>query len=177
MDIEVLLSCMHQADNSIVKKTNINSDALVINQCNRESYDKYSDQRGNFIRIVSTTERGLSRSRNMAINLAQADICLICDDDEILDDQYVYKILKAFENNPKADVICFALKGLNKKYPKEIVKINFLSALKISSVQIAFRRDKIIKNKIRFDETVGSGVSNAGGEENIFLYNCLRKKT
>ena len=30
-------------------------------------------------------------------------------------------------------------------------------------------------NGIKFDETLGSGVSKAGGEENMFLYDCIRR--
>ncbi|MCS2641432.1 hypothetical protein NXV97_00520 [Bacteroides fragilis] len=32
-----------------------------------------------------------------------------------------------------------------------------------------------MSSKICFDETIGSGVSEAGGEEVVFLYDCLKK--
>ena len=34
MKLEVLISCMNQIDSRIIEKTNINSDTLIINQCN-----------------------------------------------------------------------------------------------------------------------------------------------
>jgi len=174
MTLEVLISCMHQEDSSLVTKTNISSNALLINQCALNKHEEYYNKENHLIRIRSTTERGLSKSRNLALHLAQGDVCILCDDDEVLDDDYASKILSAFELNPKADIICFAIKGTKKKFFKNRKTIGFLSALKISSWQIAFRREKIVSNKIFFDETVGSGVSRAGGEENIFLYSCLK---
>lgn len=35
MDLQVLVSTMHQKDYSIIEKMNINSDAIIINQCDR----------------------------------------------------------------------------------------------------------------------------------------------
>ena len=86
MTLEVLVSCMHQTDISIIKRSNIQSDVLVINQHDVNDYQEYefTNKRGEVCkaRIISTTERGLSKSRNMAIAKSVGDICMICDDDE-----------------------------------------------------------------------------------------------
>lgn len=174
MKLEVLISCMYQKDLSIAERSMVKSDALIINQSNEDRNEEIRGD-GHLIRMISTTERGLSKSRNMAIINATGDICLICDDDEQLCDDLDRKIVRVFEELPIADIIAFKLDYKNKKYPKCIKKINYLTALKISSVQIAFRRESILKAGILFDESVGSGVSKAGGEEVIFLYNCLKQ--
>lgn len=177
--LQVLISCMRQKDTSIIERSNIQSDVIVINQCDKSDVDKFIYKNKNGLscltKFISTTERGLSKSRNMAIENATADICLICDDDEILDDDYPVKILSAFEENPTADVIAFQIADAGKKYPAKKKKIGYVGALKLASWQLAFRRENIIEKGIRFDETLGSGVSKAGGEENMFVYDCLRK--
>lgn len=61
-----------------------------------------------------------------------------------------------------------------KKYPHKKLKIGYVRALKIASWQLAFKLESIKAKGIRFDETLGSGVSNAGGEEHKFLYDCIR---
>ena len=90
MRLEVLISCMHQKDASIIQRTNIQSDVLIVNQCNenREERFDFKNKKGELCiaRMIYTAERGLSRSRNMALRNAKGDICLICDDDEILED-------------------------------------------------------------------------------------------
>lgn len=178
MTLQVLISCMHQTDHSIVAKSNIQSDVIVVNQCDKNQIEEYSFKNKigeeSRVKFISTTERGLSRSRNMAIKNATADICLICDDDEVLDDDYATKILKAFKEN-SADVLAFQIADIGKHYPANKSKVGYIGALKLASVQLAFRRRGVIENNIKFDETIGSGVSKSGGEENIFLYDCLKR--
>lgn len=40
MTISVLISCMHQKDTSIISRSNVRTNAVVINQCDRESTEK-----------------------------------------------------------------------------------------------------------------------------------------
>lgn len=176
MKLEVILSCMNQTDTNIVSKSNIKSDVVIINQCYNNGY--YEDNLdGKRVRMFSTTDRGLSRSRNLALKNAIGDICLVTDDDEFFLPGYEEKIINAFLNIPTADVIAFQIDRLNgykKKYPNKIKKLTFWDCLKVASVEIAFRRERILEKQIIFDETIGSGVSTAGGEENVFLHNCLK---
>lgn len=180
MTLQVLISCMHQTDHSIVTKSNIQSDVIVVNQCDRNLVEEYFFQNkiGEECRVkfISTTERGLSRSRNMAIKNATADICLICDDDEVLDDNYPTKIIHAFSQNPESSIIAFQLQNTYKRFPSNKKNIGYINALKLASWQLAFKREDISANNIFFDETLGSGVSKAGGEENKFLYDCLKRR-
>lgn len=87
---------------------------------------------------------------------------------------YANLIESAFEENPYSDLIAFALDYSDKKYPRKRINIDYLNALKISSVQIAFRRNSILKNNIFFDERLGAGTGNGAGEEQKFLYDCLK---
>lgn len=180
MKIEVLISCMHQTDASIIEQTRVNSNVLVVNQCDidkQETFDfKNSDDELCKATVIYTTERGLSRSRNMAIYNADSDICLICDDDETLVNDYAKIILRAFEQHPTIDILTFKVHSPRKFfYSDEERKVGYIEAMKTASWQIAFRRESIVKNKIRFDEKMGSGTGNGGGEENKFLFDCIKK--
>lgn len=179
MKIELLLSCMHQFDFSIVEKSNIKSDTLIINQCDKDSIIKRSNFYNNEVSfealMINTIQKGLSKSRNMAISHAQGDICIIADDDESFVENYYDIIKNAYNENPSADLIAFSVVREGKSYPKKSFQINYLHALRISSVQITFRRESIINKSINFDETMGAGSGNGGGEENKFLFDCIRK--
>ena len=133
MKLEVLISCMHQKDCSIIQRSKITSDALIINQCNRNEHIHIVGEYGQKIQMISTTERGLSRSRNKALQNAKGDICLFCDDDEQLVSNYEEIILEAFKNNHQADIIVFWVDIPSKKgkFLKKSKRIKYLDTLKI----------------------------------------------
>ena len=55
--------------------------------------------------------------------------------------------------------------------------MGYIRSMKISSVEITFKRQPIIEAGVRFNESFGSGSGMyAMGEENIFLYDCLKRK-
>ena len=63
MKLEILMSCMHQSDDTLVRASQITSDVVVINQCDREDYAEYPTEHG-LVRMFSTTQRGLTKSRS-----------------------------------------------------------------------------------------------------------------
>ena len=105
---QVLLSAMGLADESYLDTLNVKSDAVIINQCDRDSkktVERNIDGKITHVTYIESTERGLSRSRNMALKNAEADICILCDNDVEYVDGYEDIILKEFKDNPEADII------------------------------------------------------------------------
>lgn len=172
--VEVLMSIMSQNAEEIIKRTNIKSPAVVVNQCDRNDRKNIIINEYN-VNYIDTTDRGLSKSRNLAIQEAKGDYCLLCDDDEVLDDDHVEKIEASFRKYTDADIICFIITRDKKKYPQHNLRINYLNSLRISSVQMVIKRTSIINNNIKFDENFGAGSPNGAGEENIFMFDCLKK--
>lgn len=183
MNLVVLISCMHESDHSIIERTNVQTDVVVINQCDIDSEERFIFVDKNGIEhkalFINTTERGLSCSRNMAMKHAtDAEICLICDDDERLEDDYERLILKAYENNKKPiDVASFAFNRTDKNgsYPKVEKKMGIRRICKTSSVELSFRIKEIQDAGISFDIKMGSGTGNGGGEDIKFMLDCRRK--
>jgi glycosyltransferase involved in cell wall biosynthesis len=178
MKLEVLLSAMHLKDYKYVDSLNIISDCVVINQCDTNSYQEVIDN-GRKIKFISTTDRGLSLSRNMALNNADGDICIFCDNDVEYVPNYQEIILEEYRNNPDYGIIVFFVerrRRLNSKpYFKKRKKIGYLTSMKIFSPEITFRREILDRKKIRFNPEFGAGAKYSMGEENIFLYECLKK--
>lgn len=181
MTFNILISCMHQADASIIERSNVQSDVVVVNQCDRDSVEEFDfvNKKGRtcHAKFICTTERGLSKSRNMAIRNAWGDVCQICDDDEWLADDGEEVILRAYEENPDAALIAFSLirKDIVKTYPVGKRTLGFIQILKFSSLQVTFSRNLLGENDIWFDEKMGSGTGNGGGEENKLMLDCRRK--
>lgn len=181
MTFNILISCMHQADTSIIERSNVQSDVVVVNQCDHDSVQEFDfvNKKGEtcHAKFICTTERGLSKSRNMAIRNAWGDVCQICDDDEWLADNGEEVILRAYAENPDAALIAFSLirKYTVKTYPVGKRSLGFIQILKTSSQQVTFSRNLLGKNDIWFDEKMGSGTGNGGGEENKLMLDCRRK--
>lgn len=168
MDFQVLIAAMNETSLRIIQESNIKSPALIINQCNNDGYEEVDDTI-----ILSCRERGLSKSRNKAIENAEGEICLIADDDEYFIDGLQETVLKAYAELPDADIIVFGVSSKKNMYdrPRRIKKWHLL---KVSSVQISFKLNSV-KNKVAFDEKLGAGTGNGAGEENKFLLDCYKK--
>ena len=175
MKLQVLLSAMFLEGYEYINSLHISGDCLVVNQCERDSSDTIMEKKRT-VRYIETTERGLSKSRNMAIQNADADVCILCDNDVEYVEGYEALICDAFATHPTADIIVFYIQRKEKpqpNYPTER-KMDYLSVLKIFSPEVAFRRDAVLNNGITFNERFGAGAHYYMGEENLFLYDCLR---
>lgn len=171
MKLEILLSCMHQSDDTLVRQSQLTGDVVVINQCDQEAYAEYSTEDG-IVRFFSTRQRGLTKSRNMAIAKSQADICMLCDDDEVFVPDYEKKILAAYESLPQADVIVFKMVNRPPSFEDQVMPLRFPKTMKVSSWQISFRRQRLLETGVRFDELLGAGTGNGAEEELKFLRDC-----
>ena len=177
MNIEVLVSTMNQTSKfSIIKKLKIKN-CVIINQITK-NIKTIADDTSTNQKFFSFEEKGLSKSRNKAIKYSSSKICLIADDDMYYVDDYEKIVETAFKENLNADIIAFVVDNENLNRRKKILKegkISLIRTMKLQSVQIAFRRESIISNNLSFDENFGAGSTYPWGEENIFLFDCIRK--
>ena len=88
MKVQLLIATMNQIDDSILQKMNIQSDAIVGNQCNENSI-RTLDYHGSRITFLNFDERGVGLNRNNALMRATADYCVFTDDDVVFYDNYV----------------------------------------------------------------------------------------
>lgn len=173
MNVEVLLSCMFKNEFSIINDSNLkNVKTLIINQCDEEKEINLDQNH----KIINTKTRGLSISRNLALNSATGDICLLCDDDEYFIEDLDTKIIKVYENLKNADIIIFKIKNCPNKLGNKVRRLSKLELMRVSSVQISFKRNPICDKNIRFDSNLGAGTERGSGEENKFLLDCYNKK-
>lgn len=173
MRVQVLMSCMNLQGFEIVEKSKIKSDVLIVNQCGEEKLEEKTTDGYQAIKY-STTERGLSRSRNMAINKSDADICILCDDDECFVEGYAEKVEEAFQKYADADIIIWDMANWESKFNSKMQYLKFPNILKVSSCQISFRREKIKEQNLSFNVHMGAGTGNGAGEENKFLLDCIK---
>ena len=171
MKVEVLMSVMNQTDMSIGHQSHVDTDLLIINQCD---HDDYTEQvvNGHTWRMLSTTERGLAKSRNMAIRNAKGDICVLADDDEVYEQNVWPAIINSFDSLPDAAAIVFNVNRINYTMKKKYYRIMTTRVAPAyrgyGSVQMAFRLDVIRDCNVLFNEKFGSGTEWGGGEDILF---------
>ena len=174
MNLDVLLSAMYLEDYHYIDSLNIKGNCVIVNQCDRTRQRLVLDK-GRSIQYIETTERGLSKSRNMAIDNSVADICMLCDNDVEFMEGYEHEIIQEYEKHPDYDVIAFHVES-DGIHPSPVFKserrLNCISCLKICSVEISFRRTSV--QKVHFNELIGAGTTFKMGEENAFLTECIR---
>ena len=178
MLLEILISTMNRTDFSFLENMFINNNIgdfqiLIINQTSKEHILK---PKSSNIRVINSFEKGLSKSRNLAIKNAIGDICLLADDDVKYLKDFREVVLEAFNKFKKADIMTFQMvdeRGrLFKDYP-DILKHNKKTVITVNSVVIAFKRDVLELNSVRFNEYFGLGSTFQTADEYIFLRNAL----
>lgn len=177
MKIEVLLSCMHQKDFSITEKMNLTTDILIVNQCDENRYEERVVN-GRKERMIYTTQRGLSQSRNELLNNMVGDIGILCDDDVIYEKDYEEKIRRAYLELKNADIIVFDTIMLNTLSKREkIMRIRKAPKYKnYGSVRITFKRDSFYNKNLWFNRNFGSGAKYSSGEESLLIRGANNKK-
>lgn len=179
MKLEILLSCMNEKNFDFLDKFKLESDILIVNQCDENGYME-ERRNGHLCRMLKTTRRGLSQSRNELLNNMIGDIGILCDDDVIYYKNYNNIILKAFNEIKEADIIIFDIERINYKnnLGKEQVKsIKKASKYKnYGSVRIAFKKESFYKNNLWFNLNFGTGGKYSSGEESLLLRDANGKR-
>lgn len=177
MKLQVLMSCMNQNNFDLTENMNLTTDILIINQTNENRYDERTI-RGNKQRMISNTQKGLSKSRNELLLNMSGDIGILCDDDVKYVKDYEKIILKAFEKLKNADIIVFNINRINSKitHRKAMKKVKKAPRHRnYSSVQIAFKKEAFYKNNLFFNINFGAGSKYSAGEESLLLREANRK--
>ena len=178
MNVQVLLATMNQKDFSLLEKMNIQTDAIVGNQCDKNEILEF-DYNGKNIKWLSLAERGVGLNRNNCLMRATGDICLFADDDVVYDNGYEKIITDFYAKNPKADVVVFnfSVSRDGETFVDEVTKTKKLkwnNVLKYGAYAITARVDKLKFFNINFNRCFGGGTEHSCGEDTLFLSDCYK---
>lgn len=169
---QILCVTMNQSDFSKIKGMNIHSDVIFANQSNNFIYNEYSFE-NHLAKMVTTNTKGVGINRNIALSYADADICLLADDDIVYFDNLENIVLKEFNDNPLADIIIFHLnsnsKERNLKKYKKTRRRKIFEPRPWGAVRIAFRLSSIKKANLWFTTLFGGGCIFPSGEDSMWI--------
>jgi glycosyltransferase involved in cell wall biosynthesis len=180
-DLEILIATKNRTNFDFLAlmfpfTTFSNFNILIINQSNENVLISDFET----IRVINVNEKGLSKSRNLAIKNASKKICLITDDDVVFSPNFQLEIISAFNKNPKVSIITFNHQRQGLEQPHNSSSISFYHSYKsiwnVCSIEIAFQIESIKENAIYFDENFGLGSNFETAEEYLFLRAAIKQR-
>lgn len=178
--VEVLVACMHQKDDALYREMNLQTDAILANQCDEYSYKVYTQPDGNTVKLISTADRGVGKNRNKALMNASCEYVMCSDQDMIYVDGYEKIVTDAFKQCPAADIIIFNLEYLNRFTPRrkehrKFKKVHVWNCMRYGTARVAMRKSAIDKACLSFSTLYGGGAKYSSGEDSLFLRDAFRK--
>ena len=176
-NLEVLISALEKDPFELASHMNLECDAVIVNQTGRDHSFEFKTGNGASVRVLESCERGVGRSRNAALSLADSKIVLFSDDDIVYKKGYADSILKAFSSDPKADIILFNFEVPEERKTYQIEKPVYISKWSVGrypAYAAACRLESIRSAGIRFSLLFGGGAKYSNGEDSLFFMDCLR---
>lgn len=127
--------------------------------------------------IVNQTGQGVSINRNRIFQFAQSDFVTFLDDDTkvlnkkiLIESLNEYRVYNAIRFNCISNNLERPIRQINKN-----TKVKFAKLRTYGVWGIAFKREFLIKNLLKFDETLGPGCYCNHGEDSLFIKEFLKK--
>lgn len=178
MTVQVLVVTMNQpkGDYSLLEKMNIQSDAIVCNQCDRYDAEEFT-YNGHKIKWFSFSERGVGLNRNNALMRCSADICILADDDMVFCDNYSQIVLTWFDKLKDADILLLNIERDGKLLSptQKIKRVKNHNFGRYGAARMVLRTDRIKLFGIYFNTMFGGGCTYSCGEDSLFLSECINK--
>lgn len=177
MKLQVLVAAVDKDVDALADKMNLETDAIIVNQCNCYDYHEYL-HKGRRVRCFSMTERGVGLNRNTALLHADGDICLFSDEDIVFYPGYEKTVLDAFVRNPDADLITFNFKVDSLRttyYNQEKKRIRWYNYGRYPTYAAAARLSSLRRANVSFSLLFGGGAKYCNGEDSLFFHDCLKK--
>lgn len=178
IELEILISTMNRTSLDFLSKMFINHNYLDFNVLiiNQTTEDKLLKSEHPTIRVINSFDKGLSKSRNIAINKAIKPICLLADDDVVFLEDFDKIIINA-HTKYEHPIITFQTLTSNDdsywNYPSEPRFLDDFMIRKTLSIEISIKKDSL--KDLIFNELFGLGATFEDGENFIFLSEAKKK--
>lgn len=176
MRLQMLISAVNAEPDQLLQGMKLQCDGVLVNQCAREAEEELQVNGFQF-RVLHSKGRGVGKSRNAAFANATAELVLFADDDIVYDDGYAKAVLKAFDENPKADIILFNVRVCEERrtyWNDSCRRIRWFHCGRFPAYSIAVRREALMKTGITYSELFGGGAKYSNGEDSLFLCSCAK---
>ena len=175
-----IISLISAVDQNIIRMTegmHLETDAVVVNQCDTEG-DKTFSVCGNTVRQIDMRERGVGLSRNTCIESAPScDVFLFTDEDIVYDEGYAGLIEAGYNAHPEADALLFNVRVCEARrtyWNEDYRRVRFYNYGRYPAYSISIRADRLKASGVRFPLEFGGGAEYINGEDSVFLHDLLK---
>lgn len=173
--LQHLVSAVAKEPGKLVETMQLDADAVIINQSDHYAWEEW--QKGDCVfRAFTTNERGVGLSRNQALLRADHEICLFSDEDIVYSEGYVERILQAFDDHPKADMLLFNVEVCENRRTYHIDKFHRVRQYncgRYPAYSFAIRTEVLQKKNITYSLLFGGGAKYSNGEDSLFIRDCI----
>ncbi len=176
MSVQLLVSCVDKNIPELIRKMHLTGHAVIVNQCS-EDKDEHITAEGLAVDVYYRNERGVGRSRNLALSKADQDICLFSDEDIVYTEGYRELIEAEFAAHPEADGIMFQVEvdPSRKTYQNDTWdKVSLWNCGRYPAYSMAFRREKLQSTGVKFSLLFGGGAPYSNGEDSLFISQLIK---
>lgn len=174
MTLQMLIAGLNIVPQKLLEGMNPECGGILIHQCEEEHVEELHVAGQTFC-VVSSTERGVGRSRNMAFDRAEADYILFSDEDIVYEKGYAEHVLREFEELTDADIILFNVKVCQERrtyWNTKRKRVYRYNCGRFPAYSIAAKRTAIEKAGVRYSLLFGGGAKYSNGEDSLFLRDC-----
>jgi len=122
--------------------------------------------------------KGVAKSRNQAIDLAQGEYLIFSDDDITFNEFGLRQAIEFLDAHPDVSLLLGQATDesgtLRKSYPATVEKLGSLNSARAATYEMIIRVADVRKLGVRFDEDFGAGAKNYLGDEYIFVVDLIR---
>ena len=124
------------------------------------------------------TSKGVAKSRNQAIDLAQGEYLIFSDDDITFNEFGLRQAIEFLDAHPDVSLLLGQATddsgALRKSYPATVEKLGSLNSARAATYEMIIRVAEVRRLGVRFDEDFGAGAKNYLGDEYIFVVDLIR---
>jgi glycosyltransferase involved in cell wall biosynthesis len=178
-DLEILIATMDREDLSFLEAMfncpvdQIEASVMVVNQSKSHQLVSHFEN----ITVINDVNKGLSRSRNLALEHSSRKLLWILDDDcKVLPDS-CEKIVAAHNKNDE-DIITFKTQCVEDgsefwEYPKQSQLLNATVVRNVLSPEITLKKTAFVATGLKYNERFGLGAQFQDSENYVFLSDAI----
>jgi glycosyltransferase involved in cell wall biosynthesis len=122
--------------------------------------------------------KGVAKSRNKAIDLANGEYLIFSDDDITFNEFGLRQAIEYLDAHPDVSLMLGQATdesgALRKRYPANVEKLGSLISARAATYEMIIRVSEVRKLGVRFDEDFGAGAKNYLGDEYIFVVDLIK---